>query len=103
MVDTKLEEARRKIQDIDREIAELFEQRMQAVREIAAFKKEHGIEVADMAQERRVLSRNAAYIQDEQLKPYYLTFMRDIMNVSKQFQEQLMKGKEQDSRGSGTK
>ena len=93
-MDTKLEEARKKIQDIDREIAELFEQRMQAVREIAAFKKEHGFEVTDEAQERRVLERNIAYIRDEQLKPYYLTFMRDTMTVSKQYQEQLMKGNE---------
>ena len=93
-MDTKLEAARKKIQDIDREMAELFEQRMQAVREIAAFKKEHGLAVADEAQELRVLARNVEYIRDEQLKPYYLTFMRDTMTVSKQYQEQLMKGKE---------
>ena len=93
-MDTKLEAARKKIQDIDREMAVLFEQRMQAVSEIAAFKKEHGPAVTDEAQERRVLARNAAYIRDEQLKPYYLAFMRDTMTVSKQYQEQLMKGKE---------
>ena len=37
----KLENARRIISEADREIAELFEKRMTAVRAVAEYKKEH--------------------------------------------------------------
>ena len=36
-----LDQARKAINDADREIARLFEQRMDAVRQVAEYKKEH--------------------------------------------------------------
>ena len=49
---SKLDDARAKIGDIDKKIAELFEKRMDAVKEVAAYKREHGLKVEDPARER---------------------------------------------------
>lgn len=42
---TDLDKARQVIDDVDREMTRLFEQRMDAVRQIAEYKKEHGMPV----------------------------------------------------------
>ena len=87
-----LEEARKTVQETDAQMAELFQKRMSAVKDIAAFKKERGLPVFDAAQEKKVLERNSALITDEMIKPYYLTFMQDVMEVSKKYQERLISG-----------
>ena len=48
-----LEEARKTVQETDAQMAELFQKRMSAVKDIAAFKKERGLPVFDAAQEKR--------------------------------------------------
>ncbi|MDO5131799.1 MAG: prephenate dehydratase domain-containing protein [Eubacteriales bacterium] len=87
-----LQDARKIIQEADRQMAALFEKRMAAVREIAAYKKERGIPIRDIEQEKRVLERNSAYIGDDVLRQYYLRFMQDTMDVAKQYQERLIAG-----------
>ena len=58
-----LDQARKAINEADREIARLFEQRMEAVRQVAEYKKEHGIPVEDTAREEHIVRKNAAYIE----------------------------------------
>lgn len=87
-----IEQSRQEIQAIDRQMAELFEKRMEAVRDVAMYKKERGLAVLDQDQEKRVLERNSAYIKDDVLRQYYLTFMQDTMDVSKRYQERLITG-----------
>lgn len=48
----ELENARKTINDIDAELARLFEQRMGACRSIAAYKKAAGLPVRDTAREK---------------------------------------------------
>ena len=62
---SELQEARDVIQSVDRQMAVLFEERMEAVRKVAAYKKERGIPVLDEKQEETVLTRNCEYIKDE--------------------------------------
>ena len=87
-----IEGARETIREVDRQMAVLFEQRMEAAREIAAWKKERGIPVQDEAQEERVIERNSSYIRDEMVLHYYLQFIRDTMALSRQYQERLISG-----------
>ena len=47
----KLSEAREAIGQADKEIAALFEKRMQAVRTVAEYKRENGLPVFDSARE----------------------------------------------------
>ena len=87
-----LEDARDEIRETDRMMAELFQKRMKAVRDIAAYKKEHGLPVFDEQQEKRVLEHNISFISDDTLRQYYLSFMKAAMAVSRQYQEHLIKG-----------
>ena len=87
---TSLEEARKQIYEADRGIAELFEKRMEAVRAVAAYKKENDLPVLDEVQEQRVLERNVGLIRDKSLRKYYLSFMKNTMAVSRQYQEDLL-------------
>ncbi|MBQ8793672.1 MAG: chorismate mutase, partial [Clostridia bacterium] len=42
---TELEKARQTINDVDKQMAELFEQRMDAARIVAEYKKENGLKI----------------------------------------------------------
>ena len=86
----ELQEARDVIQGVDRQMAVLFEERMEAVRKVAAYKKERGIPVLDEKQEEIVLTRNCEYIKDEVIRQYYRKYMQATMEVSRQYQEWLI-------------
>ncbi len=89
---SKLDDARKIINDVDREMAELFAKRMKAVEEVAAYKKERGLPILDAAREEDVLRRNAEYIQDEALKSYYVNFLKSNMAISRRYQHRLLEG-----------
>lgn len=88
----RLSEARATINEVDQQMAALFERRMQAVRVIAEYKKEHGMPIYDAEREKAVLERNAAFIHDYEIRSYYTRFMTDTMAVSKQYQERVISG-----------
>lgn len=88
----KLNESRQAINEIDREMAGLFERRMQAAKQIAEYKKEHGLPIYDAAREQAVIERSAAYIKDYDVRSYYVRFLNDTMAVSKLYQEHVISG-----------
>ncbi len=87
-----LEKARQKINDIDKEMARLFTERMNAVKQVAEYKKLHGIQVVDTVREAENLKRNSLLIEDEDLKPYYVNFLQSNMEISKNYQHRLLEG-----------
>lgn len=87
-----LTNAREQINDIDRQMAELFSKRMDAVKQVAEYKKNNGIPVEDSAREEEVIKRNAKLITDENYRSYYINFLRFNMGLSKQFQHRLLDG-----------
>ncbi len=88
----KLNEARSAINEIDRQMAALFEERMQVAKGIAAYKKEHGLPIYDAAREQALLERNKDYIKDYEIGAYYTRFLSDLLALSKQYQERLISG-----------
>jgi len=88
----KLKQAREEINKIDREMAELFRRRMQAVGQVAAYKMEHGLPIFDPAREEEVIRRNASLVGDPTLEEYYVSFLRDTMKVSRNYQRKLLEG-----------
>lgn len=86
MSDDLLINARTTINEIDRELANLFVQRMNAVKDVARYKKEHGLPVFDEEREKVVIKKNMELVNDEEYKPYFETFIKDVMNVSKDYQ-----------------
>lgn len=87
-----LEYARKLIDETDREMARLFETRMRAVREVAAYKAEHGIPVRDAGRERAVIDKNAELISDADLRAYYVSFIESVMDISRRYQHAQLEG-----------
>ena len=87
-----LKAARETISRIDAEMALLFTQRMEAAREIAAYKKERGLPIEDREQEKRVIDAHSRQIEDEALRSFYIRFLQNTMDVSKRWQHHLMSG-----------
>lgn len=87
-----LEDARSEINRIDKEMAELFEKRMNAVKKVAEYKIEHGIPVLDKSRERQIADKNSKYIKDDFIRQYYMGFLNDTMAHSRAMQENLMSG-----------
>lgn len=88
----QLEKARATIDAVDREMAELFCRRMEAVREVAQYKRERGLPVGDAAREAELIARNAESIKDEELRSYYVNFLENNIRVSRRYQHRLFGG-----------
>jgi len=89
---TDLDKARQTINDVDKQMAALFERRMDAVRAVAAYKKEHGLPVDDFGREDEIIKRNAGLIASEDYRAYYVNFLRSAIDISKNMQHRLLDG-----------
>lgn len=92
MSDMDIDEARAEIAKVDEQIAALFVQRMEAARDIAAYKRERGLPIEDKEQEARVIAQRGALVEDEDLRSFYVQFLQDTMDVCKRWQHRLMDG-----------
>ena len=75
----QLQQARAQIDEIDAKMAALFEQRMQAVGQVAQYKARTGKQVFDPAREALVLEKNTARVQNPELQPYYREFLKKAL------------------------
>jgi len=87
-----LNEIRNEIDRADAAIAEAFCKRMQAVRQIAEYKKERGLPIFDAAREEELLRRAGERVEDEELRGYYQLLQRDLMQISRVYQQKLLEG-----------
>ena len=87
-----LERARMDIDEIDKKMAALFEARMDTAREIAAYKRRVGMEIFDPSREKTVLEKGMKRLENTEYSEYYLEFMKAVMDISKEYQNDLIKG-----------
>ena len=71
-----IEELRKEINKIDEEMAKLFEERMECVKEIAKYKKKNNLPILDKNRENSLIEKNLSYVKDE-LKPYYEEYLKN--------------------------
>lgn len=81
-----IEDARKEINRIDRELAALFVQRMQAAKEIAEYKLQHSLPIEDVDREQSLISRDIEYVQDPEIRNYFIDFLKNMITLSKQYQ-----------------
>lgn len=86
-----LENARKEINDIDKQMMDLFIRRMKAAENIAQYKKERGLPVYDPAREEQIFNRHSQ-LDDKVLEEYYRLFLKDTIDISKQYQSRLNAG-----------
>ena len=87
-----LQDARQEINEVDKEMAKLFVRRMNAVAKVAKYKQEHGLPVFDGAREAQVITRNSQFVEDEELRAFYINFLQNTMEVSKKYQRKAYNG-----------
>ena len=85
-----LQQAREVINEVDAQMAELFEKRMAAVQQVLAYKKEPNLPIWDAAREQIVIEKGVARIQDPVLKPYYEELLIKQMELSRRYQKTLL-------------
>lgn len=88
----KLEKARLEIDEIDKEMASLFSRRMAAAKEIALYKKEHGLSVLDKKREELIIARNTQWIEGQTEKDHYASFLKNTIAVSRAYQSSIIDG-----------
>lgn len=83
---------RKKINDIDIEMAKLFDTRMGIIKEVAEYKKANSMPINDSSREDEVISKNSKLIQNDDIKSFYINFIKETMNISKRYQEKIISG-----------
>lgn len=78
---------REKINELDKRIVALLEERMDVVEEIVAIKKTIGKNVLDTSREQEVLEKVGCYVENEKYKTTIQETYQGIMDASKKFQQ----------------
>lgn len=87
-----LEDARRSINEIDEEMAKLFEKRMRAVEMVAEHKMTYGLPILDKERESYIIKKNSELIEDNTLREYFVKFLESNMEISKNYQLRISEG-----------
>ena len=82
-----LGEIRKRIDQIDRKLVELIEERLEIVKEVALYKKENNMKIFDRKREEEVIDKNLSNVKNEELKHYIEIILKDIMDSSKEYQK----------------
>ncbi len=89
---SKLEEARKIINEVDSQMAELFTKRMRASEMVYDYKREHGLPILDQKREDAVVEKNSAMIEDDIIKGYYIDYIKNLMSISRAYQYRMQSG-----------
>ena len=81
---------RKEIDNIDKEIAKLFEMRMKLVKNVIEYKISNNLPILDSSRENEVINKNIDFVDDE-YKKYYQEFIKNMLNISKEFQKDYSK------------
>lgn len=88
-----INEIRDDINEIDKEMAILFEKRMKLSKEIIDYKMHFSLPIYDQERETQIIKLNTLNVNNKELIPYYQDFIKSIMDISKKYQEQIFNNK----------
>ena len=91
-----LEESRIEIDEIDNKIIELYEKRMQVVKDVVEYKIENNIPILDANRESSMLNKNLKKINNEEFKKYYEDVLKGYLKASKEMQQDILNSKSKD-------
>ena len=92
----ELTEYRQEIDQIDRQIAKLFQDRMDVVDRVGQYKLERGLPVLDAQREREVLAAKAALARDPAMGTDLAGLFEQIMAISRRRQRRLVQEQDAD-------
>ena len=85
-----LQETRRALDAVDRQIVALFEERMTLARDVAEYKIARGMPVLDRSREEQVLESRCALLQDAYWAPALRELYEQIMALSRAEQQKMV-------------
>ena len=88
----ELSKSREIIDSVDKQMAKLFEERFKAVRDAAEFKAASGMPIQDSDREADVINRNSAYVEDPDIRTFYVNYMRQTMELSRRYMSNITSG-----------
>lgn len=84
----ELKEMREHIDQIDAKLLRLFQERMELSKQVARYKEERQLPVFHAEREQEILDKIAK--ESGELSPYAVSFFRELMSLSKEFQNRLI-------------
>lgn len=79
---------RDQIDEIDKQITELFEQRMDLSKKVAQVKQENEIGILNAKREEEVIQKSLSYLKNQEYRFVLEGFYRNLMNLSKLVQNE---------------
>ena len=86
-----IDDYRNKIDEIDKEITRLFEERMDIVIKVGEYKKQNNLPVFNKAREDEVIEKNIGYLNNKDYAEGLKQFFINIMNISKDLEDKEVK------------
>lgn len=80
---------RKNIDEIDSDIAKLFEKRMEVVKNVSAYKLKNNLKTLDPKREGIMIENNCKKIKNCDLTKYYKEILQVFLKVSKDYQDDL--------------
>ena len=85
-----IDKLRDEIDDIDKQIIELFEKRMDVVLNVAKYKMERNLPIFNGARENAVIEKNLKRLKNKDYSDYAEKFLNDMMTTSRELQQSIM-------------
>ena len=93
-----LQQCRDRIDQIDREITRLFEERMNVVIDVANYKKENNLPIFHKDREDEVIKKNVGYLENKEYAKSTKNLFESLMEISREFQsEKIEKAEAEDT------
>lgn len=93
---SELDVMRGGIDEIDRQIVDLFSRRMEITQKVGEYKQKHQIPVLDSRRERQVLADKAALVDNVKMKTGVTLLYETIMGISRRQQREIVREGTQD-------
>ncbi len=87
----ELEQCRKEIDEIDKELINLFERRMDIAIRVANYKKENDLPIYDEERESKVIKKNVDNLKNKNYDLLARRFFLSIMELSRSLQESIIK------------
>lgn len=88
---SELDDYRNRIDEIDKHITKLFEERMNIVMKVGEYKKANNLPVLNKSREEEVLKKNIGYLENKEYSDEIKAFFINIMNIAKDLEHKKMK------------
>lgn len=87
----ELEKCREEIDEIDKQLMELFERRLEVAVKVAEYKEENNLPIYNGERESQVISNNVRRLKDDRYEILARRFLIGVMELSRELQKEVIK------------